>query len=168
MKKIFAVLLVCAMLFALPAMATAVSVFPEVATAVDLSGMSFDELLVLKVEIDKALVKCEEWQEVEVPVGVYTVGEDIPEGHWNISAAPMDWPKVTWAKRLDATGKSADYSDILHRANLMGKEHRSYDSYGSEYPPQIDYELKEGQFIIIEDGKVVFTPYTGKPSLGFK
>lgn len=158
MKRIFAVLLVCSMLFALPAMAT----------TVDLSGMSFDELLALRGDIDKALVKCEEWQEVTVPIGVYAVGTDIPAGHWNIAAASTDRPKVEWVKKLDATGKTADYSDILHRAYLIGPEHRYYDDYKSEYPLQIDYELKEGQFIIVEDGNVVFTPYTGKPSLGFK
>lgn len=51
---------------------------------VDLSGMSFDELVALRNQIDQAIWASDGWQEVEVPSGVYIIGEDIPEGRWSI------------------------------------------------------------------------------------
>ena len=54
---------------------------------VDLSGMSYDELVILKDRIDKTIWDSQEWQEVTVPQGLYKIGEDIPAGKWTILAS---------------------------------------------------------------------------------
>ena len=50
--------------------------------SIDLSGLSYDELVALKDRIDLAIWNSQEWQEVEVPQGLYVVGKDIPSGTW--------------------------------------------------------------------------------------
>lgn len=44
------------------------------------TGMSLSELQAEITEILQAMWKTDEWQEVEVPAGVYKVGEEIPAG----------------------------------------------------------------------------------------
>lgn len=52
---------------------------------VDLTGMSYDELLALREEILEEMMGREEFKSVLVPIGCYTVGEDIPEGYYALS-----------------------------------------------------------------------------------
>ena len=33
---------------------------------------------------------------------------------------------------------------------------------------EVSWDLKDGHYIVVDDGIAVFTPYSGKPSLGFK
>ena len=133
----------------------------------DISGLSYDELVQLKNSINLAMWQSEEWQEVTVPVGVWIVGEDIPVGHWSISLSPEasgKWASVKYCDLLDETGTDAAnrydckiyaYLDVAAPTN-------------DRYPQVIDLDLKPGTYIIIGNGSVVFTPYSGKPDLGFK
>ena len=109
-----------------------------------------------------------EWEEVEVPIGVYEIGVDIPAKHWNIAAANGSFPEITYASKLDASGRSAEWEDIIHNETLLDAEYKYYDSFAGEYPASIDLDLSNGGYLIVEDGAVVFTPYTGKADLGFK
>ena len=60
---------------------------------------------------------------------------------------------------LSYEGKLYEYARIYSASS------RYYDV--SE-KTEITWELGVGEFIIIEDGNAVFTPYAGKSSLGFK
>ena len=51
----------------------------------DLSSMSFEELKALQQAISQEIVTRPEWKEVEVPSGIWTVGEDIPAGVYSIT-----------------------------------------------------------------------------------
>lgn len=53
---------------------------------IDLSGLSFEELLELQKQVTTALWASDGWQEVTVPTGIYEVGTDIPAGRWNVTA----------------------------------------------------------------------------------
>lgn len=135
---------------------------------VDLSGMSYDELVALKDQINLAIWNSQEWQEVTVPVGVWKVGEDIPAGHWTITVAPdgpTNWAYISIGTALDQTGKAID---------IMATEYYYSEGIklaGSDAIPnleQIDYELNDGAYVIVDYSDVIFVPYAGKPSLGFK
>ena len=137
---------------------------------VDLSGMSFDELIALKQQIDLALWGCEEWQEVTVPQGTYKVGEDIPEGQWTIKATEGNWASIEWGIEVDASGV-----EIIKR--ISGKSGHdwkhvlstTYKGYKEgEDATQIDLNLLEGMYVRVDGGSAVFMPFTGKQSLGFK
>ena len=66
MKKLFCLLLI---LFFIPS-----TVFADV----DLSGMSFDELVALRNQVTTALFYSDSWKEIYVPGGFYQVGNGIP------------------------------------------------------------------------------------------
>lgn len=151
MKKLFACLLVLALCLPLAASA-----------AVDLSGMTFEELIALRAEVDAALWASDGWQSVNVPVGGYVVGRDIPAGHWTISANPKSYCYVSIGTALDSTGMLVENDDFW--ASLMGKECRIYKE---GEVTSIDVILSEGQCIAIEESDCFFTPFVGK-SLGFK
>lgn len=133
---------------------------------IDLTGMSYEELVALKDKINLAMWNSEEWQEVTVPQGVWVVGEDIPVGHWTISAADGAYAMVCACNKLDETQKSADYSGGYVIEHLMSKSNPSFNENSDiEYE---DFELTDWEYIVVDYGSVVFTPYEGKQSLSFK
>lgn len=154
MKKVISVIL--ALLLALPVCALA---------DVDLTGMSFAELVALRAEVDKALWASDGWQEVDVPVGAYLVGRDIPAGHWTITMAKNSrgFSVVYVCNKLDVTETTfADYSSIISDVAVYGEAGAEVDDATSA-----DVLLSDGQYVVIEYGNVVFSPFTGK-ALGFK
>lgn len=137
------------------------------AESIDLSGLSYDELVALKDQINLAIWNSDEWQEVTVPQGVWKVGEDIPVGHWTIKT-DASFAYITICTAIDETGKSVDLwkSDFYHSASISSPDYRYFDATSDK--SEIDFDLKAGTYIIIEGGSVIFSPYTGKPSFGFK
>ena len=134
----------------------------------DLSGMTYDELVKLKERINLAIWNSQSWQEVTVPVGVWEVGKDIPVGHWTISVpgeGKYAHATVYYCDKLDASGRNpaGKYDcDIYYNCMIRGKNQDN-----DRYPLEIDIDCQEGTYFIIESGDVLFTPYTGKPDLGF-
>lgn len=57
-----------------------------VAAAEDLSSLSYDQLVELRDQISAEIVSRPEWKEVEVPLGQWVVGKDIPAGTYRIYA----------------------------------------------------------------------------------
>ena len=139
-----------------------------VAESIDLSGLTYDELVALKDRINLAIWESEDWQEVTVPIGVWKIGEDIPEGHWTIKPAPggtMSWGHISYGTKLDEIGKSLVYdSEGFIYAEMVRLE----DSGAAVELTEIDLDMKAGAYLVIEKVDMIFTPYAGKPSLGFK
>lgn len=130
----------------------------------DISGLSFDELVELKNNIQLAMWNCEEWQEVRVPAGVWKVGEDIPVGHWAISIVDHGMTTVWYCEMVDEIGKPVTWG-----AKYTYKQVASTDfkAFNETYDHVIDFDAKEGWYFIF-DKAVTFTTYNGKPDLGFK
>ena len=133
------------------------------ASDIDLSGMSFDELVALKEKINLALWSSNEWQEVTVPAGIWEVGKDIPVGHWLILPREKDYGQVFYCEKVDFDTKKPDHSGKSHTVVIASKS----SVFGDQTVNEIDYDMKNGWFFINEE-PVIFTPYTGKPDLGFK
>lgn len=134
----------------------------------DLSGMTYAELVALRDKINLAMWNSQEWQEVTVPQGVWLVGEDIPEGHWTIKCAGGYSCSIETGTLLNDTGREIDYMksknyfyDIIHYPE-------SYIFNPASDKTEIDLKLKAGTYIVIDNASAIFTPYAGKPSLGFK
>lgn len=131
----------------------------------DIESMSYDELVALKDKINLAMWNSKEWKEVRVPQGVYTVGEDIPEGKWTIKAGNAQCVSLTWCDKLDASGMAASFeSEIYVYKVLIDRNNAIYETGNEE---ETTFTMKNGQFIIVELGEVIFTPYAGKKDLGF-
>lgn len=155
MKKILCLVFAAALLFS------------SFATAeVNVDGMSLADLLELQTEIRKAMWKTKEWQEVEVPQGVYTIGEDIPAGKWTIKPAKEGYINIYWGDELKPSGVEISYKgDICVTERLFDPECRYYRKGDAT---EVSWNLADGQYIVVDDGIAVFTPYSGKPELGFK
>lgn len=144
-------------------LALVLSLAPAAFADVDLSGMTFDELVALRDQIDLAIWNSQEWQEVEVPQGVWLVGEDIPVGKWTIKALPAADTYIKTGPELKNGGTDVDFKT---RQVIKDSGYRDYDAKSDVTSYTID--LKAGTYVQIEYGPAVFTPYAGKPSLGFK
>jgi len=140
--------------------------FSCASASVDLSNMSFEDLLSLRQQVNMALWACDEWQSVEVPNGVYQIGKDIPAGKWTISAADGVRTELVWTDVLNESGTGLSYDgDISVYEPLYSPTSRYYD-YGDS--TSVTWNLSDGQYLIVESGIAVFTPSTGVPDLGFK
>lgn len=156
MKKICSLLLILSL------------IIPVVALAdIDLSGLSFNELLVLREQIAQELTTRPEWKEVTVPIGVWKVGEDIPAGHWTVSAVDGGISMVVIGTALDITGYEIDSwnSDFYFWKQIESANYHSFNPISSI--SSFDFTFMDGYYLIVSNGPAVFSPYIGKPSLGF-
>lgn len=158
MKKLITILLILSII--IPTLA-----FADIP---DISGLSYDELIQLKNQINLAIWNSQKWQEVTVPVGVWQIGVDIPEGHWGIKLAIEDQlTLIVYTDRLNEYGKDVAYGWRGWHGSICNKKHKDGSLRMPEYPEETDIDMKAGMFLIIETPVVLF-PYTGKPDLGFK
>lgn len=136
----------------------------------DLSSLGYSELVALKDEINLAMWNSEDWQEVTVPQGVWLVGEDIPAGHWTVKCS--DGRKthiyIKLGTKLDQSGQDIDIwgSDFYYADFVYNTNKSNFDPNHDK--TSVDLDLKSGTYVIIDSAAAVFTPYSGKPSLGFK
>ena len=133
---------------------------------VDLSGMSYDELVALKDQINLAIWQSDTWQEVEVPAGLWIVGEDIPAGKWTIKAADGITAYIKWGDKKDESGTDITYGGNVNESEIVTSV--TYKRYEKGDVTEVSWDLKDGQYFVVDSGIALFTPYAGKPSLGFK
>lgn len=103
---------------------------------------------------------------VVVPVGVWTVPDDIPAGHWTINVNPdgaANWGSITVGTALDESGKSIDYIESKYYYSELVQKKGADTAVNLE---ELDYDFKDGDILIVEEADMVFTPYV-KPKLGF-
>lgn len=146
MKKAICVLLIGALL---------ASISIAFAADIDLSGMTYAELIDLQARVQRAIMETEEWQEVKVPAGLYQVGVDIPAGKWNVSMTNK-WARIKIGTKLESnqnevSSKSPDYYTV---------------QINKDVPSQV-ISFIDGQYVEIYNAGVVFTTPTGS-SLTFK
>lgn len=153
MKRSFAFVLALLLLFAVP-------VFADLP---DLSGLSFDELIALRDQLNLAIWSSDEWQEVAVPVGIWEVGKDIPAGHWMITPPARDFGQVFYCQKYIPSTKKPDHSHPAHTCVIAGVK----SSFANNTVNYVDYDMEDGWFFINEV-PVTFTPFIGKPDLNFK
>ena len=137
--------------------------FAAIADPVDLSGMSFEELVALRDQLNLAIWNSQEWQEVTVPAGVWQVGQDIPAGHWSIEPMDKSFTHVTYCEKLDETGKKFSRSGKHETCLIISKTHEQHNDGLNA----VDFDMADGWFFYNE-AAVTFTPYAGKPDLDFK
>ena len=136
------------------------------AESIDISGLSYEELVALKEKINLAIWNSKEWQEVIVPQGIWKVGEDIPAGSWTVRCAAAFTAVIEFGPDLDETGNDIKYQTRRGRCTIESPEYRHYKEHVSieEY----SFTVYDGEYIQIVNCDVIFTPYSGKPDLGFK
>ncbi len=162
MKKLMLVILAAMMLVGV-----------AVAEDVDLSNLTYDELVTLRNRCQQEMFSRDEWQEVTVPPGVYIVGVDIPAGTWTVHCSEentrilsLQWSRLEWGDALDNNEHSIAYGSNGDVVYLYSKASDKYTAANYTYT----FTVREGQYIVIPHGynSVVFTPPVGKLDLGFK
>ena len=133
------------------------------ADPVDLSGMSFDDLVALRDHLNLAIWNSREWQEVQVPAGIWEIGVDIPAGHWQINPKEGGMAEVFYCEGVDRTARLPDFDKIWYKETIISTSNSNADRSVN----YVDYDLVAGWFIINRSA-VFITPYTGKPDLGFR
>ena len=119
-----------------------------------------------KAELDKRGQTDATSEGVRVPVGVWYVDEDIPEGHYTINVAPdayMLWGSIKVGTVLDDTGKDIDSMKSEKRYYEQVKKKGSNAAVSLE---ELDYDFKAGDILIVKEADMIFTPYV-KKKLGF-
>lgn len=137
-------------------------VLPIGAESIDLSALTWDELVDLKAQITLEQMARDEWQEVEVPQGVYVVGEDIPVGKWTVRCKTGYSCYFQFGETLRENGHDISWQgihDLVYIYKSAGDDGRL-----TEYT----FDAAEGYYIVISDSPATFTPFAGKPDLGFK
>ena len=156
MKKLITLLLIAALL--LPAAA--------LADLPDISNLSFEELVQLKDQINLAIWNSQEWQEVTIPPGVYEIGVDIPAGHWSVRPVSGCGPDyIIYASGVKNQGHDVDLFAGEHIMECICDPSATY--YSGEYKTSTDIIMEAGHFVRL-DCAMIFSPYSGKPDLGFK
>ena len=136
---------------------------PAALADVDLSGMTFEELLELQRQVTAAIWASDGWQEVTVPTGVYEIGVDIPVGYWTIRAVEGNSCFVEWCGRLNSTGTESEFG---YSYDYEGIETETDKYYEPGDPLSVSWNLTGG-YIRVVGGSAIFTPFTGH-NLGFK
>ena len=130
----------------------------------DLSGLSYDELVQLKDQINLAMWNSEEWQEVTVPPGLWKVGEDIPAAHWSIRLLNHGYTTVWYFEKPNEMGRPFAPLTKYADTSIASEDFHAFDE---EYIHEADFDMQDGWYFYCEK-TTVFTPYAGKPDLGFK
>lgn len=131
----------------------------------DISGLNYDELVELKNQINLAIWNSQEWQEVTVPPGLWKIGEDIPAGHWTIRlGVEHGFTTVWYFEQPNEMGRP--FAPLTkHVYQELATE--DFHPFNEEYIHSVDFDMKEGWYLYCEN-TLIFTPYAGKPDLGFK
>ena len=131
----------------------------------DISGLSYDELIQLKNQINLAIWNSEEWQEVTVPPGTWIIGEDIPAGHWSIRlGVKHGYSRVWYFEQPDEFNKP--FAPLTkYTSQAIATE--DFHPFDQEYIHETDFDMQAGWYFYNEN-TVIFSPYSGKPDLGFK
>lgn len=119
----------------------------SVAETIDISGFSYDDLIVLKDKINQAIWETHGRTEFVVPMGSYTVGEDIPSGKYTLTLAKPDDYSLSIVTIYSETGKMVGHYYLMNETDVVGK-----------------VTLSTGYTISISSDSVLFSPYKG---LGF-
>ena len=146
MNKSISVFIVCLMLL-IPAFA-----FAEV----DLTGMSYDDLVSLSKQVGMAIMQSDEFDSVTVPMGIWEVGVDIPEGTWIITPE-KSMCTVVYGSALDESGNDMNFFD---RGNAYADLYNSSESWR--------VKATKGNYFMVKYNNAVFTSDTGLTGLGFK
>lgn len=133
---------------------------------VDLSGMSYQELVALKEQINLAIWNSKEWQEVTVPQGIWEVGKDIPAGKWTVKCASDNCTSIRYGDELSDNKMEVKVTSYFYTELVYSPNSSKYDP--ATTLTEITIDAKKGDYIEIVFSSAIFTPYSGKPDLGFK
>ncbi len=119
------------------------------AAEIDLSSLSFTELLELNKQVNMAIMESDGWQEVTVPIGIYKVGEEIPAGTWTVKKDGHGSPYFRAGKRFE----DGEVSGLIYYGGIESEE---------------KVILEDGNYVQIMNHPIVFCPYVASFSFSME
>ena len=116
------------------------------ADSIDLSSMSYDELVALREQLNLAIWNCQEWQEVTVPEGTYIIGKDIPAGHWSIRtlADKHEYFNIFYFDVPDEFGRKPGLGAKLLSQSIGSP---GFSGFGEVNSETVDIDMKDGWYL---------------------
>ena len=122
---------------------------------VDISGLSYDELIDLVNKAQMEMMKMDKWQEVVVPEGIYIIGKDIPAGRWTITAPEKLYTVLIYVGKKLYDDFTVDFDSMTSLKGTANSMYREGDT------SSITLELKDDMYLQIKSGSAIFSPYQG-------
>lgn len=127
MKKVLALVLALTLL--------TVPLYAAVATGVDFSSMTDEELTALKQQLDAEMLERGMVKTAVLPMGMYIVGKDIPQGDYELSIGDSDQVGAYYHQYANETDMKSDtfmssgaiYATITARVNLADGQILQFD-----------------------------------------
>ena len=132
------------------------SISVSASAQVDLSSMSYDDLVALSKDVGRVIMQHDDFDSVSVPRGIWEVGSDIPAGTWILTSSDGGYVNITYGTTLEPGG------------NSMNQFERGNTSQDLEDSESWRVVAKDGCYFEIRYGDVTFTSDTGSTGLGFK
>lgn len=115
----------------------------------DMGGMTREQLLALRSEIEAELLSRDKGRSVTVPPGEYEFGVDLPAGTYSLTLKdPSAYSATVYIHRNMADFRKGGYD-------------RSYDLHGSRETLVGKAIFYAGEILEVRYASVVFAPYTG-------
>ena len=130
-----------------------------------LSDLSYEELIDLKNRINLALWESDEWEEITVPQGLWEVGKDIPAGTWDIACATNEYADVYYGDEIAEDGVSLRETERYCHREVVSPGYTDYEEGKSLY--RLTVTVENGDYIVIGQSDVIFTPTEGNPDFEF-
>jgi len=116
-----------------------------VSAGIDLSGMSYDELVALHSGVISAMAESDGAISFRAEAGEYVVGQDIPAGAYSVKQAPDAGFAVLIVQGADGRKRVHEYFDPKeHAGKVIGR-----------------ISLEDGEYLVLENYAFVFAPPAG-------
>ena len=138
----------------------------KVINDVEVDEYTLEELAELKNDINLALWNSYSWDKVLVPSGIYTVGENIPEGEWKVEPPSESTILIKYGSSLNKHQMNLDVSyDGWFK--VLASEDSNYYSKGDETKATL--KMDADYYVCLNNGIYAwFSPNAETVSLGFK
>ena len=135
MKKLL-LLLVCTLLL--------LTVYSVTAQNIDLSQYSYVDLQNIAAQAQMEMMERPEFQEVEVPTGLYVVGKEIPAGQWTVTRTGI-YSSIVTGDTLDST------------QNSIANSKNHYSKILNDETPTYKITLLDGMYVQIIKNPIIFS-----------
>ena len=109
----------------------------------------------MQEQVNLAQWASSDWQEVQVPAGLYKVGVEIPAGKWTVSKG-KEWAQIKIGSKLVVSGNEVSSSSKDYYTVQINND-----------VPSQTIQFQDGMYVEIYNAGLTFTPATG-PSFKFK
>lgn len=138
----------------------------EISHEFPLEGLTYDELIVLKDQINPAIWNSYNWDRVLVPYGMYEVGVDIPAGRWDIEAPEASSVYISYGKEIDDESMDTKLAYGAWNKTVYSEHYAFYDEGDLT---KTDIDAASGFYIDIYSSVYAwFSPHKAGGGLGFK